>query len=64
MGTPIRDTFGIEHAADEDVSGADIAGVAIAWNEHTAFYLPATSGMVLHVNLTCPQASELVLHAS
>jgi len=64
MGTPIRDTFGIEHAAGEDISGAEVAGVAIAWNDHAAFYLPATSGTVLHLNLTCPQASELVLQAS
>ncbi|EIE23289.1 hypothetical protein COCSUDRAFT_42188 [Coccomyxa subellipsoidea C-169] len=42
QATPIHDTFGMEELDGGDATSAEISGVAVAWNEHSCFYLPAT----------------------
>lgn len=44
QATPIHDTFGMEELDGGDATSAEISGVAVVWNEHSCFYLPATPG--------------------
>ncbi|CAL8465203.1 g4738 [Coccomyxa elongata] len=41
--TPFQDTFGIDEAGEEGSGTTKVEGVAVAWNDQSAFYLPANA---------------------
>lgn len=49
----MHDTFGMDVVDDSNCT--EIAGVAVAWNEHSCFYLPATAGINPSTPLGCSE---------
>lgn len=49
--TPIQDTLGIDEPGEDGSGTTKVEGVAVAWNDQSAFYLPATAGTKMFTSI-------------